>query len=100
MTQWKVGGRAREPEQASMRVCARRPRSDVVWQDTHAHGDAPVSQAKAAKQDGTVDVESVAALGSSTILTGLFAYPALMASDVLLYEYGPCRWGGVRTTRP
>ena len=34
-----------------------------------------------------MDPDSAAAFASSKILTGLLVYPALMASDVLLYKY-------------
>jgi len=60
-----------------------------------ATGDTPRGQAKAAKQDAGVDPDSVAAFASPKILTGLLVYPALMASDVLLYKYATRLWSTV-----
>ena len=73
--------RAARPNVGALTARARRRCSRGTWH---------IAQAKAAKQDTSADLESAAALASSTILTGLFVYPALMASDVLLYEY--VRW--------
>jgi len=44
-------------------------------------------KSKASKDNPTVDVDKDASLFESSVRTGLFTYPALMASDILLYKY-------------